>query len=69
MHWEDRLEHYHKNNLSLSEILDFIKVLQTEFEAVLGKILGLSICHYALGNSEKEKEFRELLNLVFSDER
>jgi len=49
--------------------LDFIKVLQAEFEAVLGKTLGLSIFHYALGNSKEEKEFRELLNLVFSDEK
>ena len=69
LHSEDRLEHYHKNKLYLSEILNFIKELQTKFEVVLGKILGISIVHYALGKSKEEKEFRELLNLVFSDER
>lgn len=69
LHLGDSIEHYNKNKLYLSDILDFMEMLQKEFEAVFEKVLGLSICHYALGNSKEEREFRDLLVLVFSDEK
>jgi len=66
LHLEDNLEHYNKNKLHLIEILDFMKLLQKNFEAVFDKVCSIPTRHYALGKTEEEKEFRELLDLVFS---
>lgn len=69
LHPDDRMEHYNKNKLYLLEILDFMNMLQKQFEAVFDKVVDIPVRHFALGKSKEEQEFRDLLVLVFSNER
>lgn len=63
---KEELVFFKENQQNLSQIINFIDLIKIEFEQVLSD-MGQPIYHYALGEEKKTEEFKDLLDLVFTN--